>query len=242
MGKVRWLLQVLMGAVGCVILIACANVAHLLLARGGARAREMSVRTALGAGRPRLLRQLLTESVLLAVCGGGLGLLLSTIALPVLLALVPIDMLPRAAEVRLSTPALGFTLALSLATGLMFGVWPALSASRTGAAQFHQLRSVRGTTRRRAPWSWPPHRAGYRARPGAPHRRGPAAEEFLEPSARRSRVPPRGVADDDRLVPRTAPIRPSIRDARSFQPFSNASRRCRSSVIRQRSISSHSVS
>ena len=145
-GKVRWLLQVLMGAVGCVILIACANVAHLLLARGGARAREMSVRTALGAGRSRLLRQLLTESVLLAVYGGGLGLLLSTIALPVLLALVPIDMLPRAAEVRLSTPALGFTLALSLATGLMFGVWPALSASRTGAAQFHQLRSVRGIT------------------------------------------------------------------------------------------------
>ena len=146
-GKVRWLLQVLMGAVGCVILIACTNVANLLLARGGARAHEMSVRTALGAGRPRLLRQLLTESVLLAVCGGGLGLLLSTIALPVLLASVPIDMLPRAAEVRLSVPVLVFTLALSLATGLTFGVWPALSASRSGAAQFHQLRSVRGSTR-----------------------------------------------------------------------------------------------
>jgi predicted permease len=145
-GKVRWLLLVLMGAVGCVILIACTNVANLLMARAGGRGREMSVRAALGAGRTRLLRQLLTESVMLALCGGCLGLLLSTIALPVLLSWVPTDMLPRAGEVRLNPTVVGFTFVLGIATGLTFGVLPAVSASRTDAAQFHQLRSARGTT------------------------------------------------------------------------------------------------
>ena len=145
-GKVRWLLLVLFGAVGCVILIACTNVASLLMARGGGRGREMSIRASLGASRVRLLRQMLTESAALAVCGGALGLSTAWVLLPILLRSVPEDMLPRAAEVRLDVGVLAFTFALSLATGLLFGMLPSLSASRAEAAQFHELRSVRGVT------------------------------------------------------------------------------------------------
>ena len=128
-GEIRPFLLVLFASVGFVLLIACANVANLLLARSTRRTREFSIRTALGAGPIRMIRQLLTESVLLALLGGALGLLLAAWGTRAGLAALP-DALPRAEEIRLNTPVLLFTVVLSVFIGILFGLVPALRTSR----------------------------------------------------------------------------------------------------------------
>ncbi|MEP6571966.1 MAG: ABC transporter permease [Gemmatimonadota bacterium] len=140
-GNVRPALIMLLAAVLLVLLIASTNVANLLMARSAARLGEMAVRSALGASAGRLFRQLITESVLLAVAGGSLGVVLGSWILSGLVAVSPAN-LPRLAEIHLDGRVLGFTILVTLVTGLVFGLLPALEAARAGSAQ-----SLRATGR-----------------------------------------------------------------------------------------------
>ncbi len=153
-GDVRPALLILLGAAGIVLLIGCANVANLLLARATGRAREFAVRRAIGARNARLVRQLLTESLILALAGGLFAILLAVWSIS-LLHLLPPDTIPRLDEIRLDTPVFIFTAVLSILTGILFGMAPAMQTARgdlqetlkeggrtsTGSAR-HALRSI----------------------------------------------------------------------------------------------------
>lgn len=142
LGTTRPVLMLLLGCVALVLIIACVNVANLLLARASARERELSVRAALGGGRGRLVRQLLTESVVLAGIGGALGVMFAAGGIRWLVAALPAGV-PRTTEIALSGPTLVFTLAVTILTGMAFGLLPALRATR-GSGSANAVRAGRG--------------------------------------------------------------------------------------------------
>ena len=146
-GDVRKPLLVLLGAVGFILLIACANVASLMLARASARHEELAVRAALGAGRSRLLRQLLTEAVAVGLIGGAIGLALAYTGTQALVAAQPAD-IPRLEEIRLDRTVLLFTFAIALLASLAFGAWPALQATGPRAGGLRASGRIGGADRR----------------------------------------------------------------------------------------------
>ncbi|HEU4833415.1 MAG TPA: ABC transporter permease [Pyrinomonadaceae bacterium] len=144
-GPVRKALFILLGAVGLVLLIACANIANLLLAKSMSRSHEIAIRHAMGASRARIIRQMLIESAVLGLLGGGLGLLIASWGTKLLFKLIPTGILPTGVEITMNVQVLLFTLAVSLVTAFIFGLWPAIQGSRTQTREVLQATSQRTT-------------------------------------------------------------------------------------------------
>jgi hypothetical protein len=152
-GPLRPLMSLLFGAVSLVLLIACGNAANLLLARAASRTHELGVRSALGAGRKRLVRQLLTESVLMSCAGGALGVTIALAGIRILQHFDPGN-IPRLNETSLDARVLIFSVGLSLLTGILFGILPALSVSGVNLSELLKqggMRGIAGTSNR---WQW----------------------------------------------------------------------------------------
>ena len=185
-GDARTPMLIMFGAVGFVLLIACANIANLLLVRGAARQREIAVRTALGAGRGRVVRQLVTESVVLSTLGGVGGALLAT-WLTDILAKAAATAVPRADEIHVDGWALIFAITIAVVAGILFGVVPAWHASRTDVNDTLKRGGPRDR-RRSSTRARRFRRRGDRAGHGAAGRRRPAARDLPAPAPCRSRL------------------------------------------------------
>ncbi len=198
-GDVRRALLVLLGSVSLVLLIACANVANLLLARAAAREKEVAIRTAMGAGWQRLARQLLTESMLLALLGGVAGLLVARVSLLVVRTMNPGN-IPRLDEIGINGAVLAFTFGLSLATGVLFGlapVWSAIkldpnSSLKAGGRSGH---GDGGLYRQTAPLAQPARRLGTRAFACVADRRRTAGSQLHSLAERNSGIHGRQCAE-----------------------------------------------
>jgi putative ABC transport system permease protein len=145
LGPVRKALLILLGAVALVLLIACANIANLLLAKSMSRAHEIAIRKSMGASRARIIRQLLIESAVLALLGGGLGLLIASWGTRGLMNFIPTGTIPTGLDIAMNMQVLLFTLGVSLLTAFIFGLWPAIQGSRTQTREALQTASQRAT-------------------------------------------------------------------------------------------------
>src|SRR5215510_6946607 len=144
-GPVRKALFILLGAVGLVLLIAGANIANLLLAKSMSRSHEIAIRNAMGASRARIIRQMLIESAVLGLLGGGLGLLIASWGTKLLFKLMPTGTIPTGVEITMNVRVLIFTLVVSLVTAFIFGLWPAIQGSRTQTREALQAANKRST-------------------------------------------------------------------------------------------------
>ena len=194
-GDVKIALWILMGAVGFVLLIACANVANLLLARASGREREMAIRTAIGAGRSRLARQLLTESVILGLIGGAAGVLLAIWGLRVLTNISAVSF-PRVAEAQMDGWVLGFTMLISAGTGVLFGLAPVFQVAGTPMSIAEGRRTGCNRGKSFAAAAARAGGGGDRSVAGAAGRLGAAAQEFPSLDGSESGLPAGRRADD----------------------------------------------